>query len=221
MIIPEPSIYIFDIRIDEPVTTLTDLLIAGVSLFAFFQLLRRPAENKVHHYLRYFFLGMAMSTTMSGLIGHSFLHLFSAPWQLTGWLTSMIAIALLEQASIEQSRKLLKPALPKQLTWLNIIELIILMIFTMITINFIFVVIHTAFGLLVIVAPLHIYLYSKTRKSGSIYFLVAILIAAISTPIFTGQWDIHQWFNSSCICHTLIAVSMWFYYKGARKIIFI
>jgi len=218
MIIPEPSIHIMGIRIDEPVTTLTDLLVAGISLFAFFRLLKRPAENRIHHFLRFFFLGMGLSTILGGLTGHGFLYLFSAPWQLPGWLASMIAVALLEQASIEQSRKLFRPGLSKLLTWLNIIELLTFILITIITIDFIFVVIHTAFGLLVIVAPLHIYLYSKTRKSGSIYFIVAILIAVISTPIFTGQWNIHQWFNNFCICHTLIAVSMCFFYRGAVKI---
>jgi hypothetical protein len=219
MIIPEPSIYIFDIMIDEPVTTLTDLLVAGISLFAFFQLLKKPAKSRIHHFLRFFFLGMGLSTLMGGLIGHGFLYLFSAPWQLPGWLTGMIAITLLEQASIEQSSGLIRPGLSKLLTWLNIIELITFMIITIITIDFIFVVIHTAFGLLAIVAPLQVYLRIRTRDPGSIYFLVALGITAISTPIFINQWIIHHWFNHICICHTLIAVSIWFFYKGALKII--
>lgn len=219
MIIPEPSIYIFDIRIDEPVTTLTDLLVAGVSLFAFFQLMKRPAESRLHHYLRFFFLGMGLSTIMGGVIGHGFLYLFSAPWQLPGWLAGMFAITLLEQASIEQSRKLIWPDLSKLLTCLNIIESISLMIITILTIDFIFVVTHTAFGLLFIVAPLQIFLRIQTRNTGRTWFLVAISITAISTPIFINQWIIHHWFNHLCICHTLIALSMWFFYKGSLKIV--
>lgn len=219
MVIPEPSLHIYSIRIDEPVTTLTDLLVAGVSLFAFFQLLKRPAETRLHHYLRFFFLGMGLSTVMGGLIGHGFLYLFSNEWQLPGWLAGMIAVALLEQASIEQSSKLISPDLCRLLTWLNIIELIIFMAITIMTIDFIFMVIHTAFGLLAIVAPLHIYLRIRTRDPGSIYFLVAIGITAISTPVFINQWSIHHWFNHACICHSLIAVSIWFFYKGAKKYI--
>jgi len=217
MVIPEPSIHLSGIRIDEPVTTLTDLLVAGISLFAFFQLLKKPTESRLHHYLRYFFLGMGLSTVMGGLIGHGFLYLFSTPWQLPGWLAGMIAVALLEQASIEQSSKLIRPGLSKLLTWLNITELMILMVITIMTIDFIFVVIHTAFGLLAIVASLHIYLWMRTRDPGSIYFLVAIGITAISIPIFINQWTIHHWFNHFCICHSLIAISMWFFYKGAMK----
>jgi hypothetical protein len=219
MIIPEPSIHILGIRIDEPVTTLTDLLVAGISLFAFFRLLKRPAENLLHHFLKFFFLGMGLSTAPGGLIGHGFLYIFSAPWQLPGWLAGMIAVSLLEQASIEQSRKLFSPGVSKLLTWLNITELLTFMIITVITIDFIFVVIHTAFGLLVIVAPLHIYFLHRIRNSGSVYFLIAIGITAISTPFFINQWSIHRWFNHFCICHILIAVSIWFFYRGAVKII--
>ncbi|KPK79716.1 MAG: hypothetical protein AMS27_17765 [Bacteroides sp. SM23_62_1] len=219
MILPEPSIYIFDIRLDEPVTTLTDLLVAGVSLYALFQLLKRPAQNKIHHYLRFFFLGMALSTALGGLIGHGFFYLFSPPWQLPGWMASMIAIAFLEQASIDQSSGLLRPGLSKFLTWLIIIELTAFTVLTVMTIDFIFVVIHTAFGLLIIVAPLQLFLRIHNNNPGSTWFLAAISITAISTPFFINQWIIHQWFNHFCICHTLIAISMWFFYKGALKII--
>ncbi|MEA2106203.1 MAG: hypothetical protein U9P82_05720 [Bacteroidota bacterium] len=68
----QPSIFIQNIRIDEPVTTLTDLFVSFVCFYAFYKLNKIPIRNKVHLYLRYYFLSMGIATAIGGIVGHGF-----------------------------------------------------------------------------------------------------------------------------------------------------
>ncbi|HEX3009960.1 MAG TPA: hypothetical protein VHO90_20330, partial [Bacteroidales bacterium] len=102
----QPSVYIWGVRIDEPVTSLTALMIAAVCLFAFVRLGKLDKSKSVF-YLRYYFLIMAAATANGGIIGHAFLSHLSFAWKLIGWILSMVSVMLIERASIEYASKLL------------------------------------------------------------------------------------------------------------------
>jgi hypothetical protein len=113
---------------------------------------------------------MGLATMLGGLIGHAFLYAFSFGWKLPGWLMSMLSISLLERASIEYAKPLLSRKLRKFMDWANINELITFMSLTFIFLDFRFVEIHSAFGLLIVNTPLYIYIFVKTRnKVSNIY----------------------------------------------------
>lgn len=215
----QPSIFIFGIRLDEPVTTLTDLLVSAVCLYAYFRLTQIGEKQRLHQYLRFYFLSMGIATFIGGVIGHGFLYLFSFAWKLPGWLTSMFSIALIERASIEQARKLISPKLGRALAWLNIVELLTFMTLTFSTLNFFFVEVHTTYGLLIVVASLNIFIYLRTRDPGSKLFIVAVTFSALGALVFMNQWSIHMWFNYLDLSHVLLAISAFFFYKGSRIII--
>ena len=224
MVFEQPSIEIFGILILEPVTTFTDLIVSAVCFYAFIKLIKIPVHNRIHYFLRYYFLSMAIATAIGGLIGHGFLYLFSdnnaigvSPWKLPGWLTSMVSIALVERASIEYARKIINPKVGKFFAWLNIIELIIFMTITFSTLNFFFVEVHTTYGLLMVVGSFNSYVYYKTRTKGSKLFLIAVGISAISAIIYMNEWGISKWFNHFDICHCLMAISAYFFYLGAKE----
>lgn len=219
MVSDQPSIFIFGIRLDEPVTTITDLLVSAVCLYAYFRLSRIAERQQLHQYLRYYFLSMGIATFIGGMIGHGFLYVFSFAWKLPGWLTSMFSIALIERASIEQARKLISRKMRRVLAWLNIIELLTFMTLTFSTLNFFWVEVHTTYGLLIIVSSLNIFIYSRTRDPGSKLFLVAVAFSAGGALVFMNQWSIHMWFNYLDVSHILLAISAIFFYKGARVII--
>src|ERR1039458_2527470 len=103
------SLEIGCIKIMEPVTVLTDLIVAVVCFYAWNRLKRKNnSGNIVFTLYRYFFLGMGLSTTLGGLIGHAFIQYLSFPWKLPGWILSMVSVALAERASIMHARPLLK-----------------------------------------------------------------------------------------------------------------
>lgn len=130
----------------------------------------------------------------------------------------MVAINLIERAVIEYARNYIKPKTARFFAILNIVELITFMILTFSTLNFLFVEIHTSYGLLLFVASFSTYIYIKTKSKGSKFFLIAVLLAAISALFFMNEWSLHMWFNYLDISHTLMAISAFLFYKGARAI---
>ncbi len=218
MVPPQPSIEILGILINEPVTTLTDLVVSAVCFYAFFKLSKISKKIPLHQYLKYYFLSMGLATAIGGLIGHGFFYLFSFYWKLPGWWTSMVAINLIERAVIEYARAYIRPKTARFFAILNIIELITFMVLTFSTLDFLFVEIHTTYGLLLFVASFSTYIYIKTKSKGSKFFLIAVLFAAISALFFMNEWSAHMWFNYLDISHTLMAISAFLFYKGARAI---
>ena len=215
----QPSIYIFEIRIDEPITSLTAVMVAGVCFYAFLALTKIPVQNKVHLYLRFYFLFMAIATAIGGIIGHAFLYQLSFAWKLPGWITSMFSIALIERAAIEYARPHISQKLSTIFKWANLIELTIFVTVTIIAMKFIFVEVHSAYGLMIVVSSLNFYIYLKEKSQGSKFFLIAVGFSAISAIIFMNQWGICQWFTHSDISHIFMVISASFFYIGARHII--
>lgn len=225
----QPSIYPFGIRIDEPVTVLTDLLVSIVCFYAYFKLSRTVRKNKVHQYLKYYFLTMALSTAIGGIIGHGFLYALErsmditlevSPWKLPAWLISMFSIMMIERASIEYARPIIvNPKIGTFFAWLNIVEFITFVIITFVTLNFFFVQVHAAYGLLVVVTSFNIYVYWKKKTEGSKTFLFAIVFAALSALVFLNKWGISPWFTHFDISHVLMSISAWIFYKAGKHVL--
>lgn len=215
MISPQPSIYPFGIRIDEPMTCLTDLFVSAVCFYAFYRLRKQKSDLKLHRYLAFYFLGMGMATTVGGIIGHGFLYALSFAWKLPGWITSMLAVALLERAVIEHARNAVSPRLSHFFKWMNIIELLTFMTITLVLQRFKFVEIHSAYGILFVVGSFSTYTFIKTKSKASKIFMIAVSIAILSSLFYINHWSFHTWFNYLDISHTLMAIAAWVFYKGS------
>lgn len=213
----QPSIQLWGIQVDEPVTALTALLISGICLYAFLKLGKISGGNRTVQYLRYYFLVMSIATANGGIIGHAFLSHLSFAWKLIGWLLSMFSVMLIERASIEYAGQLVLSKIAYWLKVLNIVELVIFVGITAITLNFFFVEVHTFYGLLIVVASLHLFVLLKTKSEASKLFLVAVGFAAISAVIYMNKLSISVWFNYSDISHILLSMAAWFFYLGGKK----
>lgn len=216
----QPSVYLWGTQIAEPITTLTDLVVTAVCLYAFVRLNNIPKQNNIHTYLKFYFLSMAIATAVGGLIGHGFFYFFTFGWKLPGWLTSMLSIALIERAAILYAQKLIKPPVAFFFAWLNIIELITFVMLTFITLNFFFVEAHATYGLLLVVNSFSIYTYYKTKSRGSFFWMIAVGLSATGALFFMNKWGVGPWFNHFDISHLFLAVSAYFFYKGSMVIIF-
>ncbi|MBN1187508.1 MAG: hypothetical protein JXB49_34850 [Bacteroidales bacterium] len=206
------------LRIDEPVTTFSDLIVSAVCFYAFIKLTQiKNKDCRTLYFFRYYFLSMSIATFIGGIVGHGFLYLLSFGWKLPGWLTSMFSIMLVERASIQYASPLIKPKVAKVFKVINLIELATFVILTFTTMNFFFVEAHSAYGLLIVVSSFNIFIYYKTRDEASRLLLIAVGISAISALIFMNKWGLCQWYNHFDISHTLMAISAWFFYRGAKK----
>jgi hypothetical protein len=215
----QPSIHLVGLQIDEPVTTLTVLIVSFICFYSFVRLRFIPVQNKVHFYLQYYFLSMGIATALGGIIGHAFLYALTFEWKLAGWITSMFSIMLVERAAIEYALPLIHNRMGAIFKWVNLFELCTFITLTCIRLDFFFVEVHSSYGLLIVVASLNLYVFMKLKTAGSKLFLIAVGFSAIAALIYMNKWSISVWFNYNDISHVLMSISALFFYFGARRII--
>ena len=214
----QPSVEWFGIRIDEPVTVATDLVLAAINLYAFLAL-RKHRPSSTLNYLRWYFLLMTFATALGGLIGHGFLYALSTKWKFPGWFLSMVSINLLERAMISWSRGFLKGNQHHFFSAFNIIELLVFTALAFTTLNFRFVEAHTAYGVLVFVAGFAIFNYRKRGGHGRAaarYLLYAVAFAAVGGLFFIFRLGMDEWFTHADTSHVFLWLSTWSFYRAAK-----
>lgn len=215
----QPSIEWFGIRIDEPVTVATDLVLAAINLYAFFQLGKQQPSTTLR-FLRLYFLLMAIATTLGGLVGHGFLYALSTKWKFPGWFVSMVAINLLERAMISWSRGFLKGSQHHFFSIVNIVELIVFSVLAFTTLNFRFVEAHTAYGVMVFVAGFAVFNYRKRGGHGRAaarYLLYAVGFAAVGGLFFIFRIGMDEWFTHADTSHVFLWFSSWSFFRAAKR----
>lgn len=214
----QPSIEVFDITIMEPMVTFTDLWITSVCVYAFYKLVKLDKKGKVHQYIRWYFLIMAIATFLGGILGHAFQYAVGLSWKLPGWLISMLAVMAIERASIMHAQPVINDKFGKFLEVANVLELLTFAVITFTTLNFFFIQVHSAYGLGLVVLPLHFLVYWRTRNEGSRIFFLTVIFATLAAFFYTSEIGIHKWFNHLDVAHTVMAISMYCFYRGALKL---
>lgn len=208
-----PTIYIGGLRIDEPITTLTDFLFIGVCIYAFFKTKSFSAYKGVNLY-RWFFLLTGLSSLVAALIGHAFLYHFGWEAKIYGWVTGIISISFAQFAVLHHTRKSISESLFKTLMVLNVIEVIVAFILTFIIYSFTVVEIHTAYCLVINVTILEFIHYKKTGSLLSKYMMYGVGIAVLAVLCHVFKIAFSVWFNHLDLSHIFMALSMYMMYKG-------
>ena len=212
------TISIWGLRIDEPIVTLTDLMVSAVCFVSAYKLHQSGKTGRTFLYFKIYFFSMGVATLLGGIIGHAFLYAFSFYWKLPGWITSMISIMFVERAAIEHTRIWLKPGIIKVLGVINIIEFLTFLTLTIVTLDFFFVEFHSGYGLMFVVLSLEGFLFLKTRNEAGKYILAGIAFAAVAALFFMTKTSPHRWFDYLCVSHVLMAIAAWLFYLGAIRI---
>jgi len=216
---PQPSIELAGLVIHTPITMVTDVMVAIICFVAFAKLRNLPDHGSVHHLFKYYFLSMALATFLGGVVGHGLMHYLPFYMKIPGWITSMFSVALLERAVIQYTRRLINPKVGAFFSWLNIIELLVFMTLSLVTLNFQFVLIHAAYGMAIVVTGFTGFIYLKERSRGSGLILLAVLVCSVGAFFFVFQIGIDKWFNHVDISHVFMMAGSVLYYKGSKKMI--
>ncbi len=214
----ETSLTFRGITLHEPVTVITDLLVTAVCWYAFWQL-KGQKPGRLNNLFRAYFFTMGLATAYGGIIGHGFIVQLGFVWKVPGWVISMFSVALLERAAIFHAQPLMQPKIGRFFAVLNLVELFSLITVALITLNFFFVEAHAAYGLLVVVASFELYIYRQTKAEGSRLMLIAVAIAALAALVHLSELSLHRWFNHLDLSHIIMAISSWFFYRSARRIL--
>lgn len=228
---PQPSIELWSLRIDEPMTTLTDLFIAAISLFAWYrigQMLKKEGKGseawlkEALRYFRLYFLLMALATTYGGIIGHAFIYAFGFAWKLPGWFLSMLSINLLERAMIAYSKPYMSTRWHRWFGWFNLLELVAFAFLAYYFLNFKFVEIHTAYGLVVFVLAFSIFNYLKRNgkdRLPSLHLIIGVGSAVLAGLVYIYRLGLHEWLNHVDISHLFLCIASWHFYLACKKML--
>ena len=212
---PQPDIYLLGIRIQEPVTTLTDIILACTCFYAYWKLTKKGNLTESAQYFRYYFLMMGMGILAGGIIGHGFQYIFGFKWKLLGWVISMIAVMLIERSAIGYTINLIPTKLHDFILRLNIFELIAALCITFYSLNFKYVEWHAAYGFMMVVFSAHLFCYLKTKDKGSRFMLYGILILILTVFVFNYPVYPHVWFNHADLSHVLMTIVCLLFLKAA------
>ncbi len=212
------TVYIWGVRIDEPIVTLTDLLVTVVCFIYAYKIHKSGRSEKTFLYFKIYFFTMGIATLLGGIIGHAFFYLFSFYWKLPGWIMSMISIMFVERAVIEHTRIYLNSSVVRILGIINILEFVIFLTLTIVSLNFFYVEFHSGYGLMFVVLSLEGFLFLKTKNSAGKFMLVGVGMAAIAAIFFIFKISPHQWFNYICVSHVFMAAAATLFYYGTKKI---
>ncbi len=214
----ETATELLGIRISEPVTAITDLLVSAVCLYAFLKLRKSKSTLPAVRLFAYYFLTMSISTAYGGIIGHAFIHALNFGWKVPTWILSMFSIALIERAAIFHAQPLIGQRIGRFFSAINIIELITMLAVVLSTLDFFYVEAHAAYGLLVVVFSFELFIYRKKKNEESKLLLIAVGISAIAATVHLSQFTVHRWFNHNDFAHVLMAMAAYVFYLGAKQI---
>ena len=209
-----PDILLWGLRIQEPITTLTDIFVTLICFYAFFRTRQKLQTGSIRNYLSLYFLLMGLSTLFGGVCGHAFQYILGLNGKLPGWLISTVAILLFELATIKLSQQFLSQKNTKTLTRIAVLGSIASFILILFTKDLKYVQLHATFGMLLISTSLHAALVYKNLNNGSKYILYGIGVSALTALVFNQQIALGKWFNHMDIAHVLMGVSMLLFLKA-------
>lgn len=208
-----PTIYLGNLRIDEPITALTDILFSVMCVYAFLKT-KSLSSYKAANLYRWFFLLTGFSTLTAALTGHAFLYYFGAEAKIYGWLFGVVSLMFAPFAAIYHTKNHMKESLFKPLLIIVVIEVIIAFILTIMIHSFVVVEIHMAFGLLLIVSVLEYMNYKDSKSVLSKNMIIGVGICVIAVMCHVLKLAISKWFNHIDLSHVFMIISVYVMYKG-------
>ncbi len=215
----QPSIEFMNLRIDEPITTATDLILAAICFYAFFRIRKEETFGRVKKYFKYYFLTLGLGALFGGLFGHAFLYRLSPEWKLVSWIFTMLSVAFMAHALLEVAKPMVKPIVTRFISRFNLLILAFAFFYTLWTLAFFPVKYYTIFGMVVVVGSLSFFIYQRTASKGVVKLMGAVAIGLLSALIFSYELGLSPWFNHNDISHIILSYSAFIMYKGAALIL--
>lgn len=210
------SICFFDIKLLEPVTVFTNIIISFFCLYFYFKLNVNSSNLKFEKYWRLFFLYFSFSS-MIGAVAHGFKGYFNESVFNLVWLSmnlSSILIThylLLSNLEIVSTSDKNKGILKTAIGFISILFVGIIFL----TNNFLSVKIN-AFISILFTIYVHIVIYRK-GESGSGFILFGFTFSLLSVLVHSIKFSISSWFNYKDISHVIMNISLYIIFIGVSQ----
>jgi hypothetical protein len=219
-----PTLIIGDFEWREPITTLTDSLIACVCIFAFIVFSRYKGEKSESFiYFKAFFLFFGIGMLCSAWLGHGLAAYLPPRVKVIGWVINSAANLFLGLATLREIIHLIKPHIRRLIKVIFIAQVSIFIVFMLIpsTSFFGLAQLCSLVSLIGMMLPMHIFNFSKTKSPGSKLFIIAIGMGVLPGIIFNTQLSVNRWFNYHDISHVVMATIFFIIFLAARKFSFL
>lgn len=213
----QPDLILGGLRLGEPVTAFTSLLMAFMCLYAWKRLGKFSSVITRPDYFRFFFLLMAISAFLGAVVGHLFIYMLPFAFKIPGWILGMLALAALVQASIWRTIGVLNGQWIYKISVLNKMTLLFGAVWLVGSLWFPVVEFHAAIGLLGMVLPMEYLMYRKDANVSSRYMLMGIGLLVFAVLFHIAQISISVWFSFFDIAHLIMCGAFWCFLLGAES----
>jgi hypothetical protein len=207
------SITIFDIELLEISTFVSDTSL-GVACLVFYFLSRKNAGSIAQKYISLFFLFMSLSAFVGGF-SHLLYFYFGDPLKFTGWLMSCLSVYFIQSAISsdfnDENRRIFYEIISRG-------QLVLFSFLAMVYMDFMWIKLHIATGLLLTVLPVMVSYYLSTRIIHYLSVAAGILLAIIPALLHSLPLNLGQWVNMNDFSHYFLIICLYFVFKGFRKL---
>ena len=205
------------IRLDEPVVTLSNIVMAFFCLLFAYKLIKNPAFHPSKKWFIGHFITLAIATLFGGFMGHCFLYVGGMSYKIPGWLIGILAVNFLEIGTWLWSRS---QGLKINLGWglfFSALHAIVFAVLAVVKLKFLFVALQSVVGLLGVVLLLEFKLKKNPQQAkASKWMIRGIYQAGIAAFVFALKLSPHEYFNHLVFGHLFMVLSSWAFYKGVE-----
>ncbi|HUQ27914.1 MAG TPA: hypothetical protein VM051_04940 [Usitatibacter sp.] len=202
--------------ISEPMTLVTDYLLAALTLFLAWRLRVRASRQRARKAWALAFLALGTGAALGGT-WHGFTAI-DPTLRAVLWKATVLAIGVASAAMIFGSaRAMANPRLRRVLAAFAIAVFAVYAGWMLFHDAYVFVVVDTAVAM-AIVAALHAFPSAAWRSPGSRWMVGAVALSAIAAAVQASRWAPHPAFNHNDLYHVLQMVAMALFYAGAREL---
>lgn len=211
----DTTIYIGDFSIHQPVTVLTDYIIAVLCFYFYWQLNRPSFRDESTINWKRFFLLLSFASFFGGS-SHGFFAVHEGFGYKSFWLPmqalNIFAVYRAQKATLYSALK----DSPKKYYW-NLsyhIQLLLFFVSVFLFQNFLVVIINSVIGLVPIMI-IHFIDVKKVKASSWIAYGIVILF--LTAFVNATKFSIHAYFNYLDIAHILIMINLSLMFIGIRR----
>jgi hypothetical protein len=210
--LPPPNLTFGSFIINEPMGSLTNVLIALTALVAFSKIVRIQHSTEYLRYWKLFFITMSVSMFYAGCT-HAFKWMFTPEQYKYVWL-SMNLLGIVPTFFATQASLSINPN--KFFNPIVYTLLMLVIVFTIAYNDFTFVKIAAALGVFSTIY-IHALLIKRVQFAPSQLIIAGMCLGVFTIVVHTLKISLHTWFNYKDISHVIMAVSVWILHLGVNR----
>ena len=214
------SLEIGGFLIEEPVTSLTDMVTGVVGVISFFRLKKLDFQDEAHLWFRRYFIFIGIATLCAGILGHATQYIVGFNAKTIGWSLSAIALFCLENSALSYYQKAYGTDKLNWLRWVMKAQLLAYFIFVINPSTRVFelVKINAVISMVLIGLPLFYWYRRKVDTKGSRLVVTAFICSFLPGIIFNSEFSLHTYMNFHDISHLVMAACVYILYRSCKQL---